>query len=360
MAWILSGWTKLFAACVLVLAILFYYCVNAEEQVVPPQQAAEPAREGAPWIETYVDHAEVEAIYGGEGDEITPQAARDLLLELTNESRADEGLSKLAWDEDLEKLAAEHANDMTTQRYINHHDLEGRKCELRYNIMSGTDQVSENIAYYEIHDAIYLTEKLVRRMHQHWLDSESHRLNIMEQAHTHLGAEFSVVRGDGVSYVAGAVEFKNDYGDYVRLPLNARPGEILELTGQLDTSRARLAYIGIGSEDLPMPRTVEYQMTHIGGYTVPIPAMHLLPVGDALADTPEEWRYVRPIVQYDATSGSFSGDLIIRSNWPAAAYYVTVWAVPPDALTPDGRPDYSQAFCAMTQIVLVKPGVTFR
>ena len=328
-----------------------------------PVQSVETEVEGhpenAPWIETYLDSAEVAEIYGTAEDEISQQAAAQLLLDLTNEARAQAGLSKLAWRTDAAQVAQEHSDEMTTKRYISHYDLRGRKCELRYNDAGYVDQISENTAYYEIHHEVCLTPQLVQRMHQHWLESDSHRLNIMEAAHTHLGAGFAVMRQDGVSYIAGTVEFVNEYGEYDHLPASARPGQTLRLSGKLSSLQARLAYIGIGSEDLPKQRTAVYQMQHIGGYSPPEPAMHLLPTIDALAQTPDEWRYVRPIVQYDANTGSFAVDILLRANWPAASYYVTAWAVPPEAVSRGGLPDYSQAFCTMAQVVLVKPAFTF-
>ncbi len=327
------------------------------ETAQPP--SSDKHSENQPWVEYYVDAAEVAAIYGTAAEEITPEAAAKLLLDLTNQARADAGLSQLSWRDDAAQVAQAHSAEMTARRYISHYDLQGRKCELRYNDAGFVDQISENTAYYEIHHEVYLTPQLVKRMHQHWLESTSHRLNIMEQAHTHLGAGFAVARQAGVAYIAGTVEFVNDFGEYGRLPAEARPGQTLRLEGVLDPECARLAFIGIGSEDLPTARTVEYQMAHIGGYSPPDPALRLLPVADALAHTPDAWRYVRPIVQWDSATGKFTADIVLRANWPAAAYYVTVWAVPPGASTQEGTPDYAEAFSTMVQVVRVKLGSTF-
>jgi uncharacterized protein YkwD len=356
----ISPWGKPVAACVLLLAALLLPARwGGAEEDSAAQAVPEQAQADGPWIESYMNDAEVEALYGSAADEITQAQAGALLLELTNQARAEAGLSQLGWRADAAQVGQAHSDEMVAQHYINHYDLAGRKCELRYNADGGTDQVSENTAYYEIHAEVYLTPQLVKRMHQHWLDSEGHRLNIMEAAHTHAGAGFTVAREDGLSYIVGTVEFLNDYGDYQRLPERARPGQALKLTGQLDDKRARLAFIGIGSEDLPTPRTVEYQMSHIGGYSPPLPVMFLLPAADALAQTPEAWRYVRPTVQFDQASGKFTADIILRANWPAAAYYMSAWAVPPGALKRNGTPDYSRAFCVMTQVVLVEQPSAF-
>lgn len=318
---------------------------------VPPGTAAEP------WVETVIDDAAVSELYGTAADAIEPAEARALLLELTNESRRQAGLAELAPLAGADQLGQDHAEEMAQHHYSNHYNLAGHKCELRFNLAGGTDHVQENTVYYETVPAVQLTPQLVRRMHEHWLLSDSHRANILDPAHTHLGSGFAVAHDDGRSYAAAVAEFVNDYGDYQPLPLRASRGETVELRGRIDPQHATLRYLGIGVDYLPFARDTEYQREHTGGYRTPRVVLALLPrryLGTYVPDAD----YRRYVVDYDRSSGEFSLAFTIEPNWPAAAYHVTAW------ITPDARQSGLDAdraagpldgvWCAMTQVVLVE------
>lgn len=306
---------------------------------------AQPAGE-KPWQETYVDAGEVEQLYGSAADTINLDQARQLLLELVNGERT---LRKLPALEPLPKagqLALQHASEMARRHYVSHYSLAGLKCEARWNAMGETDQIAENMAYYEINHHIYLTPQLIRRMHQHWMDSESHRKNLLEPQHTHMGSAFAITYADGRSYISGVAEFVNDYGEGDPLPAAVQPDNTVTVSGWLDPGRAQLRFIGLGSEDLPFARSVEYQMSHITGYSPP---------GVALAYVPALYRYRwKPPVKYHnykalyiKDTGDYSVDVEIAKHWPPGAYYFTAWASPPGKTEP--------LFCVMAQVVLVKP-----
>jgi hypothetical protein len=160
---------------------------------------------------------------------------------------------------------------------------------------------------------------------------------------------FTDKAGNQVSVVAAVEEFVDDYGESPRLPESVRKGDVLSLSGRLDTSRVRFAYIGLGSEDLPFERTPEYQMEHISGYSPPDPGMAILAMEDgpgAKGVLRSKIRYTRQDAHYNEGTGEFSADVPIAPHWPAGAYYISVWASPLD-----GR---SEPFCAMTQVVLVR------
>jgi hypothetical protein len=260
----------------------------------------------------------------------------------------------VASSESAQRLAQQHSDEMAQQHYLNHHDLLGRKVEMRYNALGETDNCAENIAMYVINARVYLTPQLVRRLHDYWMDSPDHYRTIMQPEHTHMGCAFALVRftdesGAEVSCVATAEEFVDDYGEAARLPESVRPGDILHLSGGLDPARARFAYIGLGSEDLPFERTPEYQMEHISGYSPPDPSMAILaeeggPGAKGLLRG--KVRYTRQDAHYDSASGEYSADVPISPHWPHGAYYISVWATEPNG---SGKP-----FCAMTQVVLVK------
>jgi uncharacterized protein YkwD len=299
-----------------------------------------------PWQESYVNSGEVEQIYGAAADAIDLDQARQLLLELVNDERAKRKFSALAPLGKADQLALEHAGEMARKHYASHYSLAGLKCEARWNAMGETDQVAENMAYYEIDHHIYLTPQLVRRMHQHWMESESHRKNLLDPYHTALGCAISIGYANGRSYIGGVEEFIDDYGDCERLPAQMQPDNTLAVRGWLDPARAKLRFIGLGSEDLPFARSVEYQMSHITGYSPP---------DVALGYTPQQYkgRWSPPVkyhnydASYDETTGEYTVSVEIAKHWPPGAYYFTAWASPP------GNSD--ALFCAMAQVVVVKP-----
>jgi uncharacterized protein YkwD len=299
-----------------------------------------------PWQESYTSAQEVEQVYGGAKDVISLDAARQLMLQLVNDERAKRKFSQLKPLAQADTLAQQHAGEMAQQHYASHYSLSGLKCEGRWNAMGQTDQVAENMAYYEIDHHIYLTPQLVRRMHQHWMDSESHRVNLLDPHHTHMGCGFGLAYANGRSYVTGVEEFIADYGVCDRLPRQAAPGDTISVHGTLDPQHAVLRFIGLGSEDLPFTRTVEYQMSHIGGYSPPDVALALVPTQYRGRWSPrvDVSRYE---VKYDGWSGEYSVSFDIKPQWPPGAYYISAWASEP------GNSD--AVFCVMTQVLLVKP-----
>lgn len=305
-----------------------------------------------PWRETYYSKAEVEAAYGSTAEVVSLAEAQAQLLALVNASRAEHKLQPVAGDGLAAQLALEHATSMAENGYVNHYSLAGLKCEARFNALGGRDQVDENAAYLEIEYPVALTSKLVAKMHEQWMQSESHRRNVLDPAHTHLGSSFViqlVEREVGLlTRISAVEEFLNNYGNFAALPATAARGDVLGLRGSLDPARARLEFIGLGSEDLPKPRTVEYQMQHIGGYSPPIPAIAWVDAGGHRPKVPDSARYIRPGAEYDADSGALSLDIPVERHWPAAAYYVSVWASDPRGIVPG-------VFCVMTQVVLVSP-----
>lgn len=323
---------------------LLMFCGLSAALVCALLAPAAALQNGQPWIESYVNEAEVIAAYGSAADAISAEQANALLLDLVNAERQAAGLSRLGWDALAAEVARRHAQEMAAEHYVGHYSLAGLKCEARYNALGGVDQIAENAAYNEIEYPVYVTPQLVRRMHQHWMESMSHRLNVLEPAHTQLGCAFVALKDGKLSYVAGVVEFLNDFGDYARLPERAPRGAKLHLSGALDPQRAELAWVGLGSEDLPFTRDAAYQMQHIGGYSPPDVALALLPSGLLGSYTPQT-PYRRYSVDYDPLTGRFSVEIALEPHWPPLAYYVTVWA---RASSVQREP-----FCVSCQVVLV-------
>jgi uncharacterized protein YkwD len=296
----------------------------------------------AVWNTSQLDTSDV---YGGKEEQIGIEQARALLLQLVNEERAKRGLHALEPLALANELAQHHAEDMADRRYFSHYNLQGLKCEARWNALGGTDQVAENITYYDVSAPVYLTPKYIRSIHEAWMASELHRKNLLRPWHTHFGCGFSISRTAKGSIATGVEEFVAEYGSYNHLPLEAAPGAKLELRGRVDPAQAELAYVTLGHEDLPFARDPAYQMAHIEVYRPPEPEVYLVPkAGTDYANT--AWA-VRRELEYDPASGAFSVKIPLPAGAKPGAYYISAWVIAND------DPDW--AFRAMTQVVLVKP-----
>ena len=297
------------------------------------------------WIETETAADKVDRIYGAEEDAISIAEANALLLKLTNETRQLKDARELTAHSLASWIAQDHAEEMAKHRYLNHHDLNGRKVEMRFNNLGQTDHVTENVVYSEINFPVCLTRQFVRRLHEYWVTSESHLDNIMHPTHTHLGSGFAIEHDGETTVVSGVAIFVNDYGDYDRLPKRLPPGSTLKLEGYLDPERTALQFIGLGSEELPFVRDTEYQLDHMGPYSQPPLEFAFMPrqyLG-RLEPKVEKLRYT---VDYDEQTGAFSLEIKLARDNPKAAVYLTVWAKETSG--------DNCAFRAMTQVVLVE------
>jgi uncharacterized protein YkwD len=309
--------------------------------VVP--HAAPALTTGSPWVDSRLELTEAEAAYGTAADEVSLADAREQLLGLVNSARAEAGLAELDSLALAAAVAQDQAGAMVAHRLVGHYDAAGRTCELRFNAAGGLDQVSENTAYYEIDYDVHLTPQLVSRIQAHWLASPGHRANILDPAHTHLGAGFQLQREGGQTRVAAVTEFVNDYGDYAPLPAHARLGDVLQLSGQLDPARATLSYLGLGVADPPHP--IAPGQAQKPGYSTPEVVLALVPLAPRENSEPAA-RYIRPAVNYDRRTGEFAARIVLEKSWPPAAYYFTAWARTPAIDEPP--------FCVMVQVVLVE------
>jgi uncharacterized protein YkwD len=128
------------------------------------------------------------AAVGATGDE---RRAFDLI----NRERQRRGLSQLAWDGGLIRLARYHSQSMARGSYLSHVDRDGLDLKARAQALGlqGWKTIGENIAYNQGYDDP--TAFAVER----WMVSEKHRENAMSAAYTH--AAVGIARGsDGTYY----------------------------------------------------------------------------------------------------------------------------------------------------------------
>jgi uncharacterized protein YkwD len=116
-------------------------------------------------------------------------------FELINRERQRRGMSPLAWDGELVRLARYHSQNMARGGYLSHVDRDGLDLKGRARVVGlrGWSALGENIAYNQGYDDP--TAFAVER----WMVSEKHRENAMAGHYTH--AAVGIARAaDGTYY----------------------------------------------------------------------------------------------------------------------------------------------------------------
>ncbi len=116
-----------------------------------------------------------------------------------NEERAKHGLSALAWDKALSRIAAGHSRDMATRKYLGHDSPEGQGFPHRYREAGYTCAIrigrtihggAENIALGNLYDSVTTvngvayyywnsSDKIAGKALEGWMKSPGHRKNIL-------------------------------------------------------------------------------------------------------------------------------------------------------------------------------------
>jgi uncharacterized protein YkwD len=106
---------------------------------------------------------------------INAQAVERAAFELINQKRANNGLKPLAWSDELASIARLHSHNMAEQRFFSHRGLDDKLVSDRADDigLKRWRAIGENIAFERGYQDP--TEKAV----QLWLDSPSHRQNLM-------------------------------------------------------------------------------------------------------------------------------------------------------------------------------------
>lgn len=191
------------------------------------------------------------------------------MMDLVNRDRQATGLSPVQWDETAARAAQAHAEEMTHYVYLSHWNVDGYGPEHRYAFAGGRDAIRENVyAYYQrsstgVGIPIQDWQKVVEEAEEALMQSASHRDNILQPSHTHVGI------GIGYNPALGEVRIAQEFVDrYVVLdpvPESVRAGDAVELTGRMlpgvSSPLLNLAY-----EPLPTPMSVE-ELNKAGTYT---------------------------------------------------------------------------------------------
>lgn len=111
---------------------------------------------------------------------------RTKLLKLINKSRADHGLAEITMDDKLNTLAQEHSEDMKTNNYFSHYDLNNKTPEDRRIELGITTPVGENLA----------KDVSVEFAHFGLMRSASHYKNILTADWKKIGLGISFDQGE--------------------------------------------------------------------------------------------------------------------------------------------------------------------
>lgn len=116
-----------------------------------------------------------------------------------NEERARHGLTTLAWDAKLARIAGQHSRDMARRDYLSHDSPEGQDFDARYRQAGYTCAIrvgnvvhagAENIALGRLYNSMRIVngvaaydwnsaQQIARKAVDGWMDSRGHRRNIL-------------------------------------------------------------------------------------------------------------------------------------------------------------------------------------
>jgi hypothetical protein len=190
-------------------------------------------------------------------------SAREMLLKLVNQERANTNLSRLVLDDLACRVAAEHALDMSKRQFLSHWGSDGRKPYHRYSFAGGVDAVQENVSSAENIQSV-ATDNVVRDLRDMHISmllevppNDGHRRTILFPYHTHVGF--------GMALHDKALKLAELYlARYVRLdPFvnHSKPKSTVLLTGHLLNSRYFLHGVDVFYEPLPAPPEISWLQT---------------------------------------------------------------------------------------------------
>lgn len=251
--------------------------------------------------------------------------ARAYMLALINHDRAEEGLEPVEMDDVAEAAAQRHVEDMTRYGYTGHWGTDGSVPEQRYTEAGGRHFVTENAACFfdgtereldpdPTFNAVDL-EKIEGAFMAEVPPADGHRRNILKPIHTFVG--IGLAKPKGIDQACLAQEFVDDYGELAELPLEARVGQKIEVTG---TFRDPVTFgaVGISRTDAPDKLSVEHLLT-TNTYPVPDPYELYFQKG---------FKTPRPV---EVSGNRFSIEVVLDDKKRPGRYAISAWGHFPDA-----------------------------
>jgi uncharacterized protein YkwD len=109
-----------------------------------------------------------------------PGQMRPLALQLVNRDRKRNGIAPLMEDGRLHQAAKLHADDMLRRNFYGHVNPEGKGATERYAAVGGNGPATDNLAYLQQPGWKYaVDQRLLTMVHKGWMNSASHRPNIL-------------------------------------------------------------------------------------------------------------------------------------------------------------------------------------
>jgi uncharacterized protein YkwD len=184
-----------------------------------------------------------------------------LMFDVINIDRGDHDLAPVEWDETAAVVGQAHAEQMASLGYFSHWNPSGHGPDIRYALAGGRDVVTENIASYWCRwddgrpAPIEDWDQLIRDQQAGLMRSPSHRSNILDPAHTHvgIGIAYNPTAGD----VRIAQEFINRYVVLDPLPASLPIGAEVVLQGEI-LPAASDPLVNLAFEPFPQPLSMEH------------------------------------------------------------------------------------------------------
>jgi uncharacterized protein YkwD len=131
------------------------------------------------------------ALRGQDAEDLDPETISDQTHEGVNERRTAEGVSTLAYDEELEAIAEAHSKDMYERDYFSHEDPSGNKWTKRYQEAGYDCKISigggkavtggENIWQISYSGRQFTEVQIAERCVTAWMESDEHRKNMLQE-----------------------------------------------------------------------------------------------------------------------------------------------------------------------------------
>lgn len=180
------------------------------------------------------------------------------MLGLINEARTNAGLTVVVWDDFAAEVGARHAREMAEHGYFSHWNFEGWGPDHRYSLAGSHHAVMENLHAFSLtyEDGrgapVQDWSLVIANGHQGLMESEGHRANILDPAHTHVGIGMAYNPQTGQFRLAQ--EFTNQYVQlYSPLPREAQVGQELSLQGQVNGPDIDNILLSLAYEAYPEP-----------------------------------------------------------------------------------------------------------
>ena len=279
----------------------------------------------ADWKQYEITEQELAQKYGTKSDEFSMPEARSLMVELVNADRLRlRNLSSLGMNELADKVAQEHADEMSLNRYLGHYDLKGWKAPERWNNAGGTDMVIENVSYWEAEYDAYITPQMVKDVEARFIKSPGHLEAIMTPEATNMGFGLSIARYEGITVLTAVQLFVVDLGDFQQIPTRLRAGGVANISGRLRDG-LKFFYAAVGKEPLPQVKTADYLNKHLSSYDTPQPF-----AGYLLKDSEGRSKLAKLSTYYTfdtAPGGVVQGQITVDDGQQGAGlYYIYLFA----------------------------------